>query len=116
MITTPFGMKCIEHNTETIAVMRGNTRIIELMYDIFSRLGPRSEGLAELVPQQARIGVREDGGAPRGFRAGKGGRVEPGEGSAVSDQTHRAVVLDLHSEASRIPLAGEASAAAARGI
>ena len=36
MITTPFGMKeCIEHNTESVAAMHVNTRIIELMYDIF---------------------------------------------------------------------------------
>jgi len=38
MITTPFGRKeCIEHNTELVAVMHGNTRIVELMYDIFPK-------------------------------------------------------------------------------
>ena len=45
MITTPFGMKeCIEHNSEPIAVMRDKTRIIELMYDIFSRLAGTGAG------------------------------------------------------------------------
>jgi len=36
MHTTPFGMKgCVEYNTEPVTAMHGNTRIIELMYDIF---------------------------------------------------------------------------------
>ena len=58
----------------------------------------RPESLAELVLQQARVGVREESGALPGIRTGVGGHVEPGEGPAVPDQPHRAVVLDLHPE------------------
>jgi hypothetical protein len=70
MHTTPFGMKdLIEHITEHVTVMHGEplSYRIKVRY-IYGWAGSHPKNLAELVLQQARVGVREQSGALRGFR------------------------------------------------